>query len=100
MHCLSTLEKTFENVSRSDCPCSSNDFSGCTDLPNCSNGMSTYELCEANIRLPDGNDDYNVNNCGGAFEGFNVFRYVGGIQKFLREDIKIIYKMALLVYFL
>ena len=37
--------------------------------------MSKNDLCEADKTLPDGNTDYNIDNCPG---GYDVFRYISG----------------------
>ena len=42
--------------------------------------MKRNDLCEANGELPDGNKNYDVNNCvfGNFFAKYDVFRYIGG----------------------
>ena len=57
-------------IPTSDCPCNVTDTSAC-ELRNCSSRMEHNTLCSAHTILPDGNDNYNVNNCPGAN---NVFR--------------------------
>ena len=37
--------------------------------------MTVNDLCEADRTLPDGNTNYNIDNCPG---GHDIFRYVGG----------------------
>ena len=71
---LHTLETHFVPVSEADCPCSDNDPTGCI-LPECSYNMNQNGLCNAGQILPNGDDNYDVNNCPG---GHDVFRYQGG----------------------
>ena len=66
---------TFVAVSEEDCPCSDNDDFGCKSLPECLYNMKENALCEADQKLPDGNENFDVNNCA-AF--YDVFRYIGG----------------------
>ena len=42
--------------------------------------MKRNDLCEANGELPDGNKNYDANNCvfGNFFAKYDVFRYIGG----------------------
>jgi len=42
------------------------------DLPECTAQMACGDLCEADRVLPDGNTDYNIDNCG----GYDVFEKV------------------------
>jgi len=56
-------------ISASECP--SDDG---RNLPECSTSMSEGELCEADRRLPNGNSNYNINNCG----NYDVFKYSCG----------------------
>ena len=69
------LDSNFVEVSEEDCPCRDNDDFGCKSLPECSYSMKENDLCEADQKLPDGNENFNVNNCA-AF--YDVFRYKGG----------------------
>ena len=69
------LDSQFVAVSEEDCPCSDKDDSGCKSLPECLSIMNENDLCEADQKLPDGNTNFNVNNCA-AF--YDVFRYKGG----------------------
>ena len=69
------LDLTFVAVSEEDCPCSDNDDFGCKSLPECSYSIKENHLCEADQKLPDGNENFNVNNCA-AF--YDVFRYKEG----------------------
>ena len=62
-------------VSEEECPCSYNDGSGCRDLPKCSYNVKKHDLCEADVELPDGNAQHDVNNC---LASYDVFRYRGG----------------------
>merc|ERR1711971_504743 len=41
-------------------------------LKDCSRNMKVGELCEADSRLPNGNNVFNINNCG----SYDVFRHV------------------------
>ena len=69
------LHSQFVAVSEEDCPCSDKDDSGCKSLPECSSSMNENDLCEADQKLPDRNENVNVNNCA-AF--YDVFRFKGG----------------------
>ena len=64
---------TFVPVSQNECPSN-------PDLPECTPFMSIDELCEADATLPDGNQNYDVNNCDGATSAFDndVFKCVKG----------------------
>ena len=53
----------FEQIPSTDCPTNS-------DLPECTSIMAPGSLCEADQRLPDGNFNYDVDNC----HGYDVFR--------------------------
>ena len=75
MERLYSLDRHFTPVGDKDCPCSSNQDSFCNDFPECSYGMTVNDLCEADRALPDGNTNYNIDNCPG---GHDIFRYVGG----------------------
>ena len=37
--------------------------------------MSPHDLCEADKTLPDGNANYDIDNCPGRYD---VFRYIRG----------------------
>ena len=50
-------------VSAAACP------SNC-DLKECDQDMNHGELCEADQTLPDGNIDYNIDNCCGSYDVF------------------------------
>ena len=54
-------------MSQNECPSNPN-------LPECHRDMSNGELCDADGPLPDGNQKYEVNNCG----AFDVFKCVKG----------------------
>ena len=60
----------FTAVSEADCPCTNQDKSGCRYLPKCVMSMKENDLCEADQKLPDGNDYYDVNNCPGNYDIF------------------------------
>merc|ERR1739848_547351 len=47
------------------------------DLPECTEQTACGGLCEADQPLPDGNMNYNINNCGG---GYDVFQKICGGQ--------------------
>ena len=53
----------FDEIPTSECPSNS-------DLPECTSLMAPGSLCEADQRLPDGNSNFDVDNCG----GYDVFR--------------------------
>lgn len=57
----------FQPVSTSSCPCSSEDTSGC-NLPECADGMVGGQMCQADDVLPDGNPDYNIDNCPSGYD--------------------------------
>ena len=71
-------------VLEAECPCSDNDPSGCS-LPECSYSMNQNGLCDANQILPNGDSNYDVNNCAG---GHNVFRYQGGKASLYHDTIR------------
>ena len=54
-------------MSQNECPSNPN-------LPECTQSMGNGELCEADGQLPDGNQNYDVNNCG----LYDVFKCVKG----------------------
>ena len=60
---------SFEQIHSSDCPADS-------DLPECTSIMAPGSLCEADQRLPDGNSNYEVDNC----DSYDVFRCVQGTE--------------------
>jgi len=47
------------------------------DLPECTDQTACGGLCEADRPLPDGNTNYNINNCAG---GYDVFQKLCGGQ--------------------
>ena len=51
-------------------PISTNECPSNPDLPECTTSMSNGELCEADGPLPDGNQNYDVNNCEPAYDVF------------------------------
>jgi len=59
----------FVPVSEEDCPNTATSRA----LANCHDSMEPGELCEADSALPDGNENYNINNCRG---GYDVFQYI------------------------
>ena len=69
----------FIGILRDECPCTDDAQSGC-DLPECSYSLSNNDLCEAERTLPDGNSNYDINNCPGDYD---VFRYVSGNLSFI-----------------
>ena len=69
----------FIGILREECPCTDDAQSGC-DLPECSYSLSNNDLCEAERTLPDGNSNYDINNCPGDYD---VFRYVSGNSSFI-----------------
>ena len=46
------------------------------DLEECSSNMATNQLCEADFTLPDGNTNYDINNCD---QYYDVFKFVSGL---------------------
>ena len=64
---------SFIALSYLECPCSWDNTSGC-DLPECSNNLDTNGLCEADSELPDGNSNYNINNCISSYDVFKCSR--------------------------
>ena len=62
----------FEPLLTTDCPDNFN-------LGECTNDMNTGDLCEADSILPDGNTDYNINNCG----HYEVFKCKRGTHSFV-----------------
>ena len=54
------VECKFVPVSQNECP---SNVIAIYKLPECDHSMSNGELCEANRPLPDGNKNYNVDNC-------------------------------------
>ena len=88
----------FEAISSSDCPCQEDydyhdfadyrdyyDYSECiitcnniyhtTCIRTCNHDMNHNDLCEADAPLPDGNTDFEINNCPGTYD---VFKCVKG----------------------
>jgi hypothetical protein len=49
------------------------------DMAECSLNMSNGELCEADQTLPDGNANYNVNNCG----NYDIFKCATGTHCYM-----------------
>ena len=87
---LFLLESTpcsFEAVSSSECPCSDADDlvnddyyeeyddSGCRIDVSCDESMNHNEYCEADGPLPDGNSNYDIDNCPGNYD---IFKCVKG----------------------
>ena len=60
----------FVAVSHSECPLSAN-------MKECHSNMNPGDLCEADKPLPDGNTNYDVNNCG-PDGSYDIFRCVKG----------------------
>ena len=54
-------------IGSSECPSDS-------DLAECSSNMKTNNLCEADKTLPDGNTNFDVNNCGSDYDVFKCIR--------------------------
>ena len=57
----------FEPIANKECPAD-------PDLKECTSHMMNGEFCEADQRLPDGNTNYNINNCG----NYDVFKCIIG----------------------
>ena len=68
MYIFSGAACNFEAISSNECPSN-------PDLSECSFGMDDNELCEADSTLPDGNSNYNIDNCG----TYDVFKCAKGI---------------------
>ena len=78
---------SFEAVSPSECPCSDADDylnddyyeeydnSGCRIDVSCDDSMNYNEYCEADGPLPDGNNNYDIDNCPGNYD---IFKCVKG----------------------
>jgi len=62
-------DNCFVAISSSECPQGNG-----RSLPECSNSMNNGDLCEADRALPDGQSNYNVDNC----DVYDVFRYICG----------------------
>ena len=56
-----------------DCPCSVWGDNVCENLSECSAGMHYGDICQASTTLPDGNFNYDVQNCG--FNWLNHNKY-------------------------
>jgi len=67
-------ECSYQPIPKEECPCEHGNHSSC-DLPECNLGISPGELCEADSVLPDGREEWNINNCA---EHYDVFKYVCG----------------------
>ena len=73
---------SFKAIASTECPCSDphdyydddyqdyNDDSGCRIDVVCNQVMNHGDLCEADGPLPDGNSNFNVNNCPGNYDIF------------------------------
>ena len=62
---------SFDPVPGTECPSNTD----AADLDECTETMNHGKLCEASQTLPDGNSNFEVNNCG----NFDVFKCVKGI---------------------
>ena len=71
------LDCIFVAVHPDECPAN-------TDLPKCTLDMELDELCEADQALPDGNENYSVDNCPPRND---VFRFVTGKLFFGKKEI-------------
>ena len=58
----------FEPIANNECPAD-------PDLKECTSHMMNGEFCEADQRLPDGNTNFDINNCG----NYDVFKCIIGI---------------------
>ena len=65
---LNPLGCLFEAVPSSQCP------SNPIDLTECDVSMATGEFCRANKALPDGNIDFDINNCHHSYDVFRCTR--------------------------
>ena len=64
---LLVLKCIFKGINGSECPEN-------PDINECTNDMKENEICEADAPLPDGNDNYGINNCA----KYDVFKCTGG----------------------
>ena len=74
----------FLPIPQNECPCSRYNTSGCDNLPECTYSMAVNDLCEADQALPDGNENYSVDNCPPRND---VFRFVTGKPFFGKKEI-------------
>ena len=77
----------FQAISSTECPCSDPhdylnddyydyaDDSGCRIDVDCNHGMNDGDLCEADGPLPDGNSNFDIDNCPGQYD---IFKCVKG----------------------
>ena len=78
---------SFQAVSSTECPCSDHhgynnddyldqyDYSGCRIDVVCNQFMNYGDLCEADGPLPDGNSNFDIDNCPGKYD---IFKCVKG----------------------
>ena len=64
----------FEALQENECPAN-------RDISECSADMAHGGLCEADGPLPDGNTNYNINNCG-RYDLFKCNKHISGIYLF------------------
>ena len=65
--CIIESCRKFVAIDSSECPAN-------TNLPGCSSQIAPNQLCEADMTLPDGNTNFNVNNC----DDWDVFKCISG----------------------
>ena len=65
--CILESCRKFVAIDSSECPAN-------TNLPGCSSQIAPNQLCEADMTLPDGNTNFNVNNC----DDWDVFKCISG----------------------
>ena len=77
---------SFQAISPTECPCSDPHFlahddsyedlddSGCRIDIVCDHGMNDGDLCEADGPLPDGNSNFDIDNCPGKYDIFKCIK--------------------------
>ena len=77
---------SFQAVSSTECPCSDHndaynddyyddsDDSGCRIDGVCNQFMNYGDICEADGPLPDGNSNFDIDNCPGKYDIFKCIK--------------------------
>ena len=72
----------FVAIPTPDCPCSVWNDNVCENLSECTASMHYGDICKASTTLPDGNFNYDVQNCGlSLFNRYNVFKCEKGKKR-------------------